>query len=276
MASNQNGYCSDCGRQLSGSEIEDQLCLICGPFQDYEEGGEAPDIDIGDSTNPGNKNYTIKLDFNGGTFTGDAWGVNCVNVPSINLSYTDIEFEPPTDISALYSIVPHKTGVVFAGWSATSTGTTILPTEEYLNNYSVLYAVYTTEARVVYLEADYWSGYNDELGFSYNINTDEVYVKDTLGNYHIILDSVFCVHNGELQIPEGWSYKGDFYLPGESILISSHTYLYPVWEKPNESGNLTIKINNEYKKGTPFVKVDGVYKKGIKIFTKVDGVWKTK
>lgn len=74
---------------------------------------------------------------------------------------------------------------------------------------------------------------------------------------------------------KGWSTSSTAttasYTAGSTYTITSGLTLYAVWEA---NARVRVKVNNAWKLGTPYVKVNGQWKKAKKVYIKVNGVWK--
>ena len=206
----------------------------------------------------------LYLDFNGGTYNGET-----SYYKSFYVYDTDIEHRLSTLIG---DIIPTHSSpdMEFVGWSTSPDGETI--SDDNALNYTTLYAIYKNfshpdeDSFVTYYiyrgGAPYYTA-TLALGGSYAVDIQNptrdgyrfLYWEDDSGNTYYYGDIVFM------------------YIP----LSGAIGRLYAVWEETpaSTSSNIFINVNGKQCAGVSYVKVNGKYKKGIKNYVKVNGVWKT-
>ena len=285
MARNLDGFCSGCGKPLTGSEIDGNYCSDCGEFDNSQEGGEIEAIVCTVCNDlpcvcPIDSEYqisTLILDFNGGTYTGVFGGVNYINAQSAKLDFkTDADSASPTYLSSL-SIKPTMNGKIFEGWSNLQNGG-VLDDDTNVLDYTKLYAVYKDYATIKY----HYDGNIEVLDIDENIlhNVSSGYFlhNASAGTRYTIPNIIICCDENYERNFLGWETDGSIYNVGDTLTnsIDRDYDLYASWgEEDSQSSNIFFKINNRQHVGISYVKVNGTYKKGIKNYVKVDGVWMT-
>lgn len=185
--------------------------------------------------------YAVKYNANGGSGAPD----NQTKVSGVTLT--------------LSSAKPKRTGYDFVGWGTSSTATTAkyAAGAKYKNNAAItLYAVWRLKTYPISYDANGGTGAPAAQTKSYGIN--------------IILSNTIPIRKGYKFLGWGTSVAdvNATYLPGAVYSNNVAIILYAIWKKVNNmalnSSGITKKgkpwING--KSGTPWINVDGVWKKG--------------
>lgn len=177
----------------------------------------------------------------------------------------------------------HYEGLDFVGWTTEKGSTNIVGQYAYgrdsqgeyfylvdVNSDMTLYPVWG--ARQVFLS--YWIGYDAYCPEA--DNDGYIWFEGHSEGEPVTITSYIPQKSGYTFV--GWSRYADAtspdYLPGDVMQsIDSDMDLYAVYKK-STSGHVYLKNGGHLVKGCTFVKVQGSHRRGVAVFTKVNGRWK--
>lgn len=236
----------------------------------YDDGHETDETFILDTNH---HDYTVTFDSNGGSTPNPA---------TTTVTYDGIYGTLPTVT---------RTGYSFSGWYTAASGGSKIEssTKVTITADQILYAHW--EANVYKVTFNSNGGKNTAGGAFTNDKYGEeeswVNIRYSSHDYCTMLNNIptrpgyeflgwYATKEGGKQIYSayGVAISGSDYWNNELCWIyAGDATFYAQW-KPK--ADLGVKVKSVWREGSSFVKRDGVWKNGVQIYRKVDGIWKTR